>query len=67
MRSVSDPFSGVTSPNGHCILAEQCASICGAVILPQSLSLCGPNFPSRVFTSFITFASNRFFTLRRLP
>ena len=39
------------------------ASICAAVILPQSLSLCGCNFPRRVFTWFATVASNRFFMI----
>ena len=49
-RAGSGLFSGTTSPTAHCILAEQCASICAAVILPQRLSLCGSNFPNRTFT-----------------
>ncbi len=49
-RAGSAPFSGTSSPTAHCILTEQCASICAGVIFPQRLSLCGSNFPSRVFT-----------------
>ncbi len=66
-RMGSAILSGTVSPTAHCILTEQCASICAAVILPQCLSFCGPSLPSRVFTSFATVASNRFFMIRYLP
>lgn len=51
---------GILSPTAHSIAREQCASACGAVIVPHNRSLSGLSNAIRSFTSCTLVASKRF-------
>jgi hypothetical protein len=53
---------GVLSPSANSKPAEQCATACGAFIVPHNRSLSGLNNAIRSFTSCTLVASKRFFT-----